>query len=254
MTTWTLVRSSTLGLALSSCLFGTTACGGSDPSTGPNETSGAGGSLSGGSSGAMAPAGPNTAGTSTAGTSGSGSPGAGTSGGGSAGSSTGATCEAGSGLQGGGSDTCPNLAWRCVDESVGNPPVHLAGAECSAGHTGGCCSYSDKCLTNTDGSPNAQSAVEVAIGPCQAGCIANPSAQACVDCINSSLVNAGSHALSSGCGTCWTSLISCSFSNCLTPCLAGATDPGCRQCAFEHCVVGAGKFNECSGLVSNGGL
>jgi hypothetical protein len=98
------------------------------------------------------------------------------------------------------------------------------------------------------------SAVEVAVSACQVGCITNPSAQACLDCLDTNLMNAGLPALSNGCGTCWTSLISCSFMNCLTPCLAGADAPECRECAFNGCIVGAGKFNECSGLLSNGGL
>jgi hypothetical protein len=122
------------------------------------------------------------------------------------------------------------------------------------GSHGRCCNPEDKCLTNTDGSSGAVSAIEEAVVPCQIGCATNPSATACLDCINANLVSAGLHAMSAGCGTCWSSLISCSFANCVAPCLAGADAPGCRQCAFEKCVVGPGNFNECSGLLSNGGL
>jgi hypothetical protein len=243
MTKSTLASSITIGLAFSLGPFATTACGGTDPGTGSGPVTSTGGSAgTAGTSTGGASSGSSTGGASAAGSGGNGRAGSGSS------------CEAGSGVQGDGADTCPNLAWRCADESVGSPPVRLAGAECSTGHTGGCCSYGDKCLTNTDGTPGSQSAVEVAIGPCQAGCIANPSAQACLDCINSSLASAGKRTLSNGCGTCWTSLISCSFTNCLAQCLAGATAPDCRQCAFDNCIVGAGKFNECSGLFSNGGL
>lgn len=139
-------------------------CGGSEGTSGTSENSGVSSSSAAGSSGSS------------------------TTGGDSVGSAAG-TCEAGSSVQGGGSDTCPQLAWRCVDETVDNPPFNLVGAECSAEHTGACCNYSDKCLTNTDGTAGSQSAVEVATGPCQAGCITNPSAQACLDCINASLTS-----------------------------------------------------------------
>jgi len=253
----TFTSSTALALALSLGPLGATACGGSDPGTAPAGNGGAGESGAVGSGGAPGPAGSNASGASSTGGAADGSRSSGGSSSGGAhpaGSGTGNACNAGSSVQAGGADTCPRLAWRCVDESIGNPPFHLVGVEGSTGHAGGCCSYSDKCLTNTDGSPSSQSAVEVAVGPCQAGCIANPSAQACLDCINANLASAGLPALSSGCGTCWTNLISCSFTNCLGQCVAGATAPGCRQCAFENCVVGAGKFNECSGLLSNAGL
>jgi hypothetical protein len=226
MTSSSTFTSITLGAVLSVSLLAAAACGGSDD--GP-AGSNSGASGDGGASG--------TAGTSSSG--GSNSPGG--------------ACEAGSSVQGGGTDTCPSLAWRCLDRMVSTPPSKLAGAECSTGHTGGCCTYNDKCLTNTSGS-NAQSAVEMAIAPCQAGCATNPSAQACVDCINANLRSAGKPALSSGCGTCYTSLISCSFNSCLTPCIAGSATPACRECVFNNCTIGAGKFNECSGTLNSAGL
>jgi len=117
MTKSILTSSITLGLALSIGLFATTACGGSDPGTGPSEnstssTGGASSSPIAGNSGGAAP-GASTGGAST---------------GGNGVTGPGSRCEAGSGVQGGGADTCPNLAWRCADESLGNPPVQLVGA------------------------------------------------------------------------------------------------------------------------------
>lgn len=254
MTYDTAIPSSTaLPIALAFGLFATAACGGgSDTGSGPTaDTGGAPASLTttGGASTVGSTGGSNTSGS----TGGSNSPSSGTGGSNSGGSATN-TCEAGSGVQGGGSDSCPNLAWRCRDVTLGSPPVHLSGSECSTGHTGACCNYTDKCLTNTDGSPNAQSAVEVAIGPCQAGCATNPSAQACVDCVNGNLTSAGKPKLSDGCGTCFTNLITCSFASCLAPCVAGANTPACRQCVFNNCTVGPGKFNECSGTLNTAGL
>jgi hypothetical protein len=232
------------------------ACGGSDAGTGTTENgvgtgSGGAGTSTGGStnvsSGGAVTGSGGSANVSSGGTSV-------TSPGGAGGNTSGApsACAAGSIVQGGGADSCPNLPWRCVDETVSNPPFHLAGAECGPGHTGACCNYNDKCLMVADPT-SAQSAVEVASAPCQAGCVVNPSAQACLDCINANLATSSLPALSSGCGTCFVSLITCSTNNCLTQCLAGSSAPGCRECVFNNCTIGAGKFNECTGMLGNAG-
>lgn len=239
----------TRGIALSLGLLANTACGGSDAGTGATEngvSTGSGGaatSTGGSSNGSSGVTGATSTGGSV--TSSAGATGTNTSG-------APSTCTAGSAVQGG-SDTCPNLPWRCVDETVGTPAVHLVGAECTPGNTGACCNYNDKCLTMTDGRAGSQSAVEVASGPCQAGCVVNPSAQACLDCINANLASSGKPALSAGCGTCFASLITCSATNCISQCLSSSTAPGCRECVFDNCTAGAGKYNECTGLLSNAG-
>jgi hypothetical protein len=220
----TLTFSITRRVALSLGLATATACGSTDSGTGAAEN---GVNSASGGAGAMIT----------------------TNSGGAAG-----TCAAGSGVTGGGADTCPNLPWRCVDEMVGSPASHLVGAECSSSHPGACCNYNDKCLTMTDGKTGSQSAVEVASGPCQAGCVLNSSAQACLDCINANLTGSGLPALSAGCGTCFIGLITCSATNCITQCLTSSTAPGCRECVFDNCTFGPGKYNECAGVLGNAGV
>jgi hypothetical protein len=95
-----------------------------------------------------------------------------------------------------------------------------------------------------------KAAMDSAASACGLACYAAKDAmppKQCSDCLTMKIMEATGKTLSTGCNTCWTTVIICGIQKCSAPCLQnGSNSAECRACTqMAGCDSG---FTTCSGL------
>jgi len=103
------------------------------------------------------------------------------------------------------------------------------------------------CLNEADGAilgPDEGEAAKAAATDCAMGCIAEPDLEGIVACANPCVIDATG--LTEDCAGCYTSIIGCTFVNCLALCAADASSEECTTCMADNGCYDV--FYECTGL------